>query len=192
MTEKLNGRLEIVKIEKKPSATDNCNYGELLRDKRKVTVLNASSYEGRPCLVRFDLREGSHRQAPGGYLISSVVPSSFEGLAPEQYVLIGLWEKTGSSTKIPTLQEVEEIYRPGNMPFLLYFQDGFSQQQGIYTIDNKKKVHEPRSSIPRFMRRINSQRSSRVFVVETGEDLEKIMAAAKGQNLYSIIMEPLH
>lgn len=190
MADKLNGRLEVVKIEEPLSAPDNCNYAELFPDKKKVTVRNALSYEGRSCLVRFDLQDGLHRPEPEGYFISSVVPLSFEGLAPEQYVLVGLWEEK-SSKSIPTLQRAEQLYRPGNMPFFRYFQNGFSQKQGVHTIDKLKIVRELKASIPRFIRRIDPQRASRVFIIESEIDLERIIVAAKNQNLSPIMMEPL-
>lgn len=191
MVEKLNGRLEMVKIEKQILATDNCNYGELLRDKRKVTVRNALSYEGRPCLVRFDLRDGLYRPEPTGYFISSVVPPSFVGLAAEQYILMGLWEKEASSKSIPTLPEIEEAYRPGNMPFYRYFQKGFSNQQGIYLVINTQIQADYGTSLARYIRRIDSSRAARVLIVEAETDLEKIMMAVKDQHLSPIIMELL-
>src|SRR3989338_1189557 len=191
MTERLNGRLEVVKIEEPLSATDNCNYGELLRDKREVTVRNSLSYEGRSCLVRFDLRTGQHRQEPEGYFISSVVPPTFEGLASEQYILVGLWDIINSSAEIPTMQEIERVYRPSNMSFLHYFQNGFSQKQGRYIIYNQKIILEERSTITHNIRHIDPQRASRVFIIEGEKDLEKIMTVAKSQNIYPVIMEPL-
>ena len=191
MTERLNGRLEVVKIEEPLSATDNCNYGELLRDKREVTVRNALSYEGVSCLVRFDLRNGWHRSEPVGYFISSVVPPSFEGLAPEQYILTGLWEGAYSSGSIPTMPEIEQVYRPSNMPLLYYFQDGFSQKQGIYIINNQKIIPDPRSTLARRIKRTDPLHASRVFVMESETDLEKIMDAAKRLNIYPAMMESL-
>ncbi len=192
MAEKLNGRLEVVKINEPLSATDNCNYGELLRDKRAVTIHNALSYEGRSCLVRFDLRAGLYHQEPEGYFISSIVPPSFEGLAAEQYVLLGLWEKAYSTADIPTMQEIEQVYKPGNTPFLWYLKKGFSRHQGRYLITNGEITLESEpSNIARTMRRTDPQRASRVFVVESETDLEKIIAIVRGQNISLMIMEPL-
>ena len=191
MAEKLNGRLEVVKIEKPLFTIDNCNYGGLLRDERRVTVRNAIAYEGHPCLVRFDLRDGLHRPEPEGYFISSVVPPSFEGLAPEQYVLVGLWDQAHSLADIPTLHEIEQVYRPSNMPLLYYFQRGFSQKRGKYIINNQKITFEPRSSLSSCIRDVNPQHAVRVFVVESEIDLEKMIVITKNQNLHPIIMEPL-
>ncbi len=191
MAEELNGRLEVVKIEEPLLAIDNCNYGELLRDKREVRVRNAFSHKWSSCLVRFDLRNGLHHSEPEGYFISSVVPPTFEGLAAEQYILVALWDKAYSLGSIPTMSEVEKAYRPGNMPFLRYFQNGFSQRQGRYIIDNQKARFETRSALARSIKNIDPYRASRVFLVESETDLEKILAAAKSQNLYPVMMEQL-
>ncbi|MDO8655693.1 MAG: hypothetical protein Q7K45_00510 [Nanoarchaeota archaeon] len=182
--------MEVVKIEKSLSATDNFNYGELLRDERGVNVRNSLFYEGRSCLVRFDLRDGLHRQEPEGYFISSVVPPTFEGLAAQQYILVGLWDRAYSSAEIPTIQDIEMVYKPGNMPFLHYFQNGSSQNWGNFIIDNQKIISDNGSTLSYKIRHINPLRASRVFIMESETYLEKVMAVAKSQRIHPIIMEP--
>ena len=104
---------------------------------------------------------------------------------------MGLWDKAYSSADIPTMREVEKVYRPGNMPFLRYFQNGFSKQQGIYIINNQKTILRKRTTLSHLIRRIDPQRASRVFLVENEIDLEKIAAAAKSLNIYPVMMEAL-
>lgn len=191
MTERLNGRLEVVKIKESLTATVNCNYGELLRDGKIVSVRDATKYEGRPCLVRFDLRDGPHHKNPYAYFISSIVPPLFGGLAPEQYVLVGLWKKGPSSLEVPSLQEIEEIYRPRNMSLFRYFRKEFSVRQGIYTVGVKKTRPDIKISIGSYLRTFDSQRAACVFIVEDEIDLEKIVAAVKSQGKHPMLMEPL-
>lgn len=192
MTDRLNGRLELVTIGDSFLGNRLCNYGNLLADGRVVVFHNTpSAYQRSPCLVRFDLRDGLRSSDPVGYFISSIIPPDFKGLAPEHYALLGLWEKAHLPGHPPTINEVEQVYRPGNTPFLHYIQSGSSCEQGGYAISVKGVWRAEQTTPARFMRLTDPQRASRVILAQKREDLETVAATARSMGLFPVSMEPL-
>src|SRR3989338_1649338 len=121
----LAGRLERVYIGLSISA--NAAVG-LLGD-RPVYVAHGNRYEGRDCLVRFDLRQRNSDDAlnerairPIGNFITTDIPNGFSGLSRDKYVFTALWEERMEKQDFfPTMSEVNMYFDPGKAGGIPFF-----------------------------------------------------------------------
>ena len=187
----LTGRIEIVYIERIPDTKGNGAIGRFKGI--EVHVSNGKNYVGKNCLVRFDLKKR---------LISNFLTSRFKdegyllnGLAPEKYVLLGLWtEKMARKRfKAPTFEELEKYYNPGRKDFYYFFQNNSSYTEGRIKVDKYCNMNRIRSTFSRIIRKElpKPYKSSRLIVVEGKEQLEQVKKIIEENELEPIELENL-
>lgn len=110
----------------------------------------------------------------------------------EEYVLIGKWEEDmEKKNSIPTLFEIRKYFSPGKMIMVPYFRDGSSNSHGRAIVGGGGHYFQ-RNSINRFVKRVVEHNpGSRLVVVESDEDLEKVIESVREKGLVPILMERL-
>jgi hypothetical protein len=116
--EKLAGRLERVFINE--FSSKNCAWGFLDEDPEKVVLVShGENYLQKTCIVKFDLNpEQREHCPPRSNFITSIIPENFISMNKNGYVLLGFWKKQSYPE---TLNEINEIYNPGDMAKVIYF-----------------------------------------------------------------------
>ncbi|MEM3113214.1 MAG: hypothetical protein QXI33_02205 [Candidatus Pacearchaeota archaeon] len=197
MERDLRGRLEKVKIIS--HYRNRCSIG--LVDYKKdseteVFVSDSGNYNGKSILVRFNSFIKQGKTKPLGNFISSKVPKKFNGLSPEQFILVGYWDKQWS---IPDEEEfympfshLNKYYEPGRIGNFIYLTNSSYNNifrvfpDGYDIISNeicfKELVYD---LLP------NPYEHSRVILSESKKRIMDIKRESRKLGLKAIEMEPL-
>ena len=192
----LAGRIEIVYIERIPKRTKGNGAIEKFKG-IEVHVSNGKDYAEKNCLVRFDLKMKKRSIPISNFLTSRFKDEGYllNGLAPEKYVLLGLWtEKMARKRfKAPTFEELEKYYNPGRKDFYYFFQNNSSYTEGRIKVDKYCNMNRIRSTFSRIIRKElpKPYKSSRLIVVEGKEQLEQVKKIIEENELEPIELENL-
>jgi len=194
MNRNLEGRLEVVYIDGRCSS--NCSYGTFKGERVMVsTVSTANNYLGTNCLVRFSLHQRDIRFYIGNVITPKVPadfkvsPKVFKGRAPEEYILCAIWEEEMRTREFPTLDEFNKYFNPGTTGYIIYLKEDPCMAKKFKILPGKVlslnctlgqviRNHLPDPSI-----------KARVILVESPEQLEKLMAKISKKGLTPIQME---
>ena len=182
----LRGRLEKVHIEKEYSR----NFGIGFFYSQEVIVRNGNLAIGKDCLVKFNLKpKGFVRMAN---FVSLNVPDNFDGLSSHEYVFLGLWRKEMGRVEYPGLEDIRSHYNPGDIKEVFYMKKdstfkygrGFIDENGFVPNDIKVKRLVAKKSY-------YTKLYSRLIVVESEQQLNKVSDKVRQHGIYPIIMDDL-
>jgi hypothetical protein len=208
MAHTLEGRLEEVFIIDqvrnrfgKPS--EKCAVGLLGREREKVFVSDGVNHINRNCLVRFDCKLGTEHDlryhTPISSFISTKIPANFSGLAPQDFILYGIWEQWMIKKEDrPYLSEICNYFSPGEVGWAIYCQNGSQRNHGRYacyfeSFRGRRLIESSKMSISRIIRHSlpDPFMSARMMISEGREEAVKVIAAIKENGLVPIEIENL-
>jgi hypothetical protein len=178
----LRGRLEQVYI------NGVCGKGDAFAgfNGSNIRVHRGGSYVGQQCIIRHRIKKPAWQ-----FISRGSNPHVTQGLAPNEYVLLGLWHKKHASHVLPRLDEINLYYDPGEMPIVLYFQEHNSKRRGRFEITRHKVTPISaglksgiRNSLP------DPARASRVILAESPRDMDLLTEKIKELDLTPIHMDP--
>lgn len=180
----LAGRLEKIKIGR--VYKNNCAIANF--DGQDILINNASKFVGEECIIRFGLNEKKNSIN----FIKSRILDGFAGFDAWEYVLVGLWED-GMKKKgqYPTLNEINNYYDPSDMPQAIYFSDNNDLEKGVAI--TPKEIFEPDGNYERILTKFlpNDEKSSRVVLVESIDDIWKVCDFILKSVQYIVLMQPI-
>ena len=187
----LEGRLECVQLDHIISETSAyAKFGDKF-DKLAIVRSLKTTGSGH-FLVRFMSDLSTQRTLPFSRFITSQVPQEFHSLAPPQYVLTGTWlPEMTSADSLPTLNEINQYYDPGDMPIVAYLKHGSTTRRGRRWITSRGAISKS-DNFARLMRYLpDPHRASRVILAGSEEELERITKVILDYGLVPVRMEPL-
>lgn len=186
---KLAGRVEKVTIIDR--TTKNGAIG--IFDNNEVYVANGRNYRGKSCLVRFDLKQ-KRKTIATNFLTSKLEKGIEYSLAPEQYILLGLWtEDMKKQDTIPKMYEIEYYFNPGRKDWCYYLTKNSTITEGRYYVPKYSDPKKNGVTITRIITKKlpNPYQSCRLIIVEGIGQLDIFKEAIKNQNLVPIELERL-
>ncbi len=190
----LEGRLEIAHITYPKGESHAIGWIDYKDGVRKVFVLGAARYRGKPCLVRFPFDIYYGGKSPFATFISSSIPKSFSGLGPDEYVLIGRWEREWPRSRhAPTLEQVNIHYSPGKMGHYLYLKPINTNIQQIFfrVNENGPTLFDVSMEDAVKYKLSDSSKYARVIIVEARENIPILANIIKSAGLVPIRMDPI-
>ena len=189
------GRLESVVVD--GFKRYNLAYGRIRDTNRKVIMYYGNNYQTGDCLVRFLFDQRDPNFLIGSF-ITSAIPEDFQGLSPEQYVLIGKvepeWRKNIIHEKgYVSFSDIIQYYDPREFGFVIYISEGSTNNRGRLSI-NKYSTFSLHHANLRYVIAHGlpyPNRSSRVILAEDPEDLKNLEELISNKKMTPIIMEPL-
>ena len=183
----LAGRLERVKVNDPGTFSA---MGRLYSDWREVSICNGNCVLGRDCLARFENVPGTLHSS----FVTSQIPHHFKGLAPEQYILYGLWRNyMHKEGRYPTLDEINQYFDPGKACDVLFAKEessGFVSRVMITPRDIfNLETRSYRSIIPAKLP--DPRRASRLVLANSRGELGQIIFAIKNAGIIPVEMENL-
>lgn len=168
------------------------NKGSALGQYQGQTVIvnHGSSFVHRPCLARFEDREGVHGEMIGYFLTSRI-----EGLSEVErgkYLLCGLWEKDMlRASKIPTIQEVEVYFDPGAKPFYYFLREHSSGRWGRAKVPSIGVPLFSHMSLGKLARDLLDSPGAPLAVAEGSEQYKRLIESVKERGWNPIELERL-
>ncbi len=147
-------------------------------------------------VIRFQQNNRQPEKPPLGSFITSQIPEDFKGLALDDYVLVGLWEKKMMHTRrgIPALYEIEQCYGVCGMEVVVYLEQGPKKAKGAksnYEITPRETIYMA-APLDQTIRRLpDPTHTPRVILAETEDILEEVTKALIEKSLVPVRMEAL-
>ncbi|MBS3080793.1 hypothetical protein J4221_04945 [Candidatus Pacearchaeota archaeon] len=185
---KLAGRVEKVTITNQTS--NNRAIG--IFENNYVYVTYGGAYEGKSCLVRFDLRQ-KRKTILTNFLATLCEGERGYSLALDEYILVGLWtEDMRKQEAVPKMYEIEKYFNPGRKSWCYFLRENSTNNKGRYFVAKYSKTRRAHNhTISRIIRKYlpNPYASCRLIIVEGSEQLDRVKEAIKSQNLIPIELE---
>jgi hypothetical protein len=157
----------------------------------EVLVNQAQEYIGKSIIARFELDLTGETTI--GNFIHYYFPKDFKGLGNSEYILLARWYPGMQKGKgLPTLDDINTYYDPGDMPGAVFLDHQSNNKQGRYMITPKNEPFVITKSIGRLLEKYlpNDQLAARVIIATSDDQLAYVERSIREMGRVPIKMWP--
>lgn len=154
----------------------------------RIKVYGGGEFLGEKCLVRLKTIDKPRSYLEGNFVkLFDDEDSQYVGLTSREVLFYSIWKKGF----IPTIDELNEFYDPGQLGKFLYFKNGSNKEGGRYVIyrsNGENKKFEIKKSIKEiFESELGfNGRNPEMIIVDSKSDAYSIMKQCKKRGINAI------